>query len=53
MPHRTLNVSLHYLVKYLCSKIAILNKVSEANCYARLSYSNTVLKEISGEISII
>ena len=26
IPHHTLNLSLHYLVKYLCSKIAILKE---------------------------
>ena len=26
IPHHTLNVSLHYLVKYLCSKIAIFKE---------------------------
>jgi len=44
IPHHTLNVSLHYLVKYLCSKNRYSYGVSEANCYARLSHSNTGLK---------
>jgi len=42
--HHTLNVLLHYLVKYICSKNRDASGVSEANFYARLSHSNTVLK---------
>ena len=44
-------MSLRYLVKYQCSKIAVLIGVSEANCYARLSHSNTVfLKQMPEEV---
>jgi len=42
--HHTLNVSLHYLVQYLCSKNRHDQKVIEANCRVRLSHSKTVLK---------
>ena len=34
--HHTLNVSLHYLVKYLCSKNRNAQGVIEANCHVRL-----------------
>ena len=46
------NVRLSICVWY-CSKNVNSEGVSEANCYARLSHSNTVLKLMSGEISII
>ena len=48
-PH--LNVSLHYLVKYLCSKNRNAQEVIEANCNVRLRpLKKTVLKYLSGKI---
>jgi len=47
--HHTLNVSLYYLVKYLCSKNRQAQRVIEANCHV----SKTVLKYLSGKIFFI
>ena len=33
-------MSLHYLVKYLCSKNRHAHEVIEANCHLRLSHSS-------------
>jgi len=46
-------MSLHYIVKYLCSKNGSAQEVIEANCHIRLSHSKTVLKYLSGKISIV
>jgi len=40
----TLNVLLHYLVKYLCSKNCHAQDLSEASCHAKLSHSKQLLK---------
>ena len=36
--HHTLNMSLHYLVKYLCLKNRNTQEVIEANCHVRLNH---------------
>jgi len=46
-------MSLHYLVKYPCSKNCHVPQVIEGKCRARLSHSKTVLKHLCGKISII
>ena len=42
--HCTLTVSLHYLVKYLCSKSRHAQQVIEANCHLRFNHSKKLLK---------
>jgi len=37
--HHTLDMSLHYLLKYLCSKTCNAQQVIEANCHVRHSHS--------------
>jgi len=49
---KDLNVSLQYLVKYLCSKNRHAQEVIEENCRVRPSHSKTVSKYLSGKISI-
>ena len=54
--HPTLNMSLHYLVKYLRSKnrhTQEVIEVTEANRHVRPSHSKTVLKYLSGKIFTI
>jgi len=48
----TLNMSLHYLVKYLCSKKCHAKEAIEANCHARV-HTKTVLKYLPGKVSIL
>ena len=48
-----LSHSLHYLVKYLCSKHRHAQGVSAAKCRVRLRHSKTVSKYMSDEISSI
>jgi len=40
-------MSLHYLVKYLCSKNCHAQKVIEANCHVRLRHSKSSFKYLS------
>jgi len=46
-------MSLHYFVKYLCAKNRHAQEVIDSNCCVRLSHTKTVLKYLSGKISII
>jgi len=46
-------MSLDYLVKYLCSKIAMLKKEFKQTAMWDIATQNTVLKYLSGEVSII
>jgi len=46
-------MSLHFFVKYPCSKNRHAQEVIEANCHVRLSHLKTVLKYLSGKIFII
>ena len=43
-------MSLHYLVKYLCSKNRRAQQVDEANCHVRLGRSKTFSKYLSNKI---
>ena len=49
MSYHTLSMSLHYLVKYVCSKNRHAQEVIEANCHVSLSHSKTVLKYFCGK----
>ena len=42
-------VSLHYLVKYVCSKNRHAQEIIEANFHVRLSHSEKNLKYLSGK----
>ena len=44
--HHTLNMSLHYLVKYLCSKNRHAQEVIEANCHVQTSEAIKPLKKL-------
>jgi len=49
-PHINCVATVHYLLKYLCSKNRHPQEVIEANDHVRLSHSKTVLKYLSGKM---
>ena len=53
LSHHTLNVLLHYPVKYRCSKNCHAQDLNEASCHAKLSHSKQLLKNSLQWFSII